>query len=363
MTHLFRSRMAIAVTLTAMAACSKAAVESTETAEPVAVQVGEAARGSIASTITVPGVVAAAPGADWTIVAPEAGRIAELPRVEGDTVHAGDLLVRFEVPSVTGEVAARKAEAAQAAARLDMATAASTRVAGLFQRGIASQKEVDEAKRELREAEAAVAQAKTAGEAAAQLEARLTVRARFDGVIARRHHNAGDVVEASAGDPVLRIVDPARIEVLAAVPVAELTRLAVGRTARVLAPGADGLAGAVIARPPVIDPGAASGDVRVSLPRGTTAARLPVGTPVNVEIIAEHHPDALLVPSGAIGHEGDEAFVMVAGADHKAHRKAVKVGLVTRVATEILEGLSAGDAVILLGTEPVPDGAAIEIEK
>jgi uncharacterized NAD(P)/FAD-binding protein YdhS len=84
---------------------------------------------------------------------------------------------------------------------------------------------------------------------------------------------------------------------------------------------------------------------------------------VRIEILTERHTGVLLVPSGAIGRDGDEVFVMVAGADNKAHRKAVKAGIATRVSTEILEGLTAGDKVILLGTEPVPDGAAIEIER
>ena len=41
---------------------------------------------------------------------------------------------------------------------------------------------------------------------------RATVRATFDGVVAKRMHNPGDLVEATSGDPVLRIIDPRRLE-------------------------------------------------------------------------------------------------------------------------------------------------------
>ena len=357
-THIVVALMALA----AAAACSKKTVESTATAEPVAVQVDAAVKGTVTATITVPGVIAAAPGADWLITAPEAARIVELAKAEGDAVKEGDVLVRFEVPSLITDIAARKGEVAQTAARLQNARSASTRLAGLFERGIASQREVDEAKRELAEAEAAVAQARSAQESTAVLESRLVVRARFNGVVAKRMHNQGDMVEATASDPVMRIVDPSRIEALASVPVSDLGKVVAGRITKVMAPGAAAaFDGVVISRPPVVDVAIAAGDVRVSLPKGASAAALAVGTPVQIEIQTDLRKNVLVVSSGAIGREGDEIFVMVAGSDHKAHKKVVKVGLANRVLTEILDGVSEGDKVILLGTEPVPDGADIEI--
>jgi len=55
-------------------------------------------------------------------------------------------------------------------------------------------------------------------------------------------------------------------------------------------------------------------------------------------------------------------FVIVAGDDGKAHHKNVKTGIVTREKVQIVSGLTAGEKVIV-GTEPVPDGAAITIGK
>jgi RND family efflux transporter MFP subunit len=330
----------------------------------VAVTVEAASRDALKTTITVAGVIAAAPGADWLITAPEVARILELTKVEGDRVTEGDVLVRFEVPSLITEIATRRSEVTQAGARLQNAKTASTRLAGLLDRGIASQKEVDEARRELTEAEAAVAQAQSSQQAVALLESRLVVRARFNGIVVKRMHNQGDMVEASMSDPVMRIVDPSRIEALASVPVSELNRISIGRSARVLTPTAPNpLEGAVVSRPPVVDVAIAAGDVRVSLPKGTTTATLAVGTPVQIEIVTDERKNVLVVPSGAIARDGNEVYVMIAGADHKAHKKAVKIGITTRARTEILEGVEVGDKVILLGAEPVPDGATIEIER
>jgi membrane fusion protein, multidrug efflux system len=91
--------------------------------------------------------------------------------------------------------------------------------------------------------------------------------------------------------------------------------------------------------------------------------RLAVGTPVRVEIVAEQRPNALAVPVEAIIHEDEDAFVMVAGADNKAHKRKVTIGITTPKLAEITGGLKAGEAVIVQGQQGLPDGAAITQEK
>jgi len=343
------------------AACHKAAVDTADTANPMSVHVATARLDTIRTSITLTGTVAPSPGADWTITAPESGRIVEMPKAEGDAVKAGDLLVRFEVPSLVAELLARESEVAQTTARLQAAESKATRLAGLFQRGIAAQRDSDEAQRELHEAQAAANQALSGKQTAELLAARVAINARFDGVIARRWHNPGDQVEAGAGDPVLRVIDPTRLEVVAAVPAAQLPLVGPGRVARMVNPiDASTIEGAVITVLPSLDAAATTSDVRVSMP---TTVTLTVGTPVHVEILSDERTSVLVVPSAAIQHEGRDAYVMVAGTDGRAHRKPVMVGLVARERTQIMSGLTAGENVILPGPEPVPDGASITIQK
>ena len=358
--HLFVAAL-VTITSGSFAACSKTEVETVDTAGPLFVHTEQVKRESIRASVTVTGAVAPSPGADWTITAPENGRIVEMPKGEGDVVKQGDLLVRFEVPSLVAELATRQAEAASANARLQTARSNATRLAGLLERGIASQRESDDAHRELQEAEAALGQALGGKQAAEILAARVVITARFAGVVARRWHNPGDQVDASSGDPVLRVIDPTRLEVLAAVPVAQLSLVGPGHAARIFNP-TDGslIAGTVITIPPSVDGGAATGDVRISLPK---TVALPAGTPVQIEILSQERPNAMVVPTSAVLHESLDTYVMVAGPDGKAHRKSVKVGLVVHERTQILSGLTDGEHVILAGPEPIPDGAAVTIQK
>jgi RND family efflux transporter MFP subunit len=303
------------------------------------------------------GVVAAAPGADWTITAPDHARIAEMPKAEGDRVKPGDLLVRFEIPSLRTDVATRRAEHQAAQAHVDNAQASVTRLTTLVDHGVAAQKELEDAKRDLAEARAAVGQAEAALQNAEQLESRTVVRATFAGVVARRVHNPGDMVDASKDDVILRIVDPAKLQAVASVAIPDLARVQAGRPVRILVPGADEPEeGKVLTRPAAVDPTGVAADVRIAF---TAPTKLAVGTPVRVEIVAEQHPNALAVPVEAVIHEDEDAFVMIAGPDNKAHKRKVTLGLTTPKLVEVTGGVKAGEAVIVRGQQELPDGADI----
>lgn len=341
--------------------CSKRPVEEVQTTAAVPVRTVTLAEAPLTGLVTASGVVSAAPGADWVITAPEPARILELPRAAGDRVRPGDLLVRFEIPARTTDVAARRGEVDQARARVDNAQASVTRLTTLFEHGVAAQKDLEDAKRDLSEAKAALAQAEAGTQAAAVLAARSVVRARFAGVVAARAHNPGDMVEATSADVILRVIDPSKLQVVASVAIADLARVQVGRPVRVLVPGTNTPeTGKVLTRPAAVAPTGVAADVRIALAAATSLA---VGTPVRVEIAAEERPAALAVPIEAILKEGDEAFVMIAGADDKAHRRAVTVGLTTTKWAELTAGVKAGDAVIVQGQQALPDGASITRDK
>jgi RND family efflux transporter MFP subunit len=245
----------------------------------------------------------------------------------------------------------------------------------LFDRGVAARKEVEEAQREAADAEAAVTNAETARAAAERVASRTTVVAPFGGVIAKRWHNPGDLVEAAASDPILRVVDPARAEVTAAVPASAASRVHPGQTARIR--GAVGDSGdaatddaagegafwsaSVLTRPIVVDPATATASVRLALTRTATAP--PIGTAVRADIVTEVRKNAVTVPAAAIVRDEGKTFVYLAGSDKKAHRREVKLGVASEAAVEILSGVAAGDNVIVRGHEALPDGAAIRPEE
>lgn len=335
-------------------ACNEPPPEEVASETVVPVTTEAAQLGTIRAVIHATGTVAPAPGADLLIVAPEAARIAEIPKAEGDPVRRGDLLVRFEIPTLAADAAKQRAEVRRADARIANARLAQARAHDLFDRGVAAHREVEEADRELADAEADKAGAQATLSAAETVAARMSVRAAFNGIVARRAHNPGDLVEPTASDAVLRVIDPSRLEVSASVPITDVARVTVGATAR-LSGAAPGPALIVVSRPAAVEAGTAAVPIRLAFKGPTT---LPVGTPVEVEIDAEERTDVVLVPAVALVREGEQTAVFVAvGA--KAERRAVAIGVADDQRIEVRSGVKVGEAVITDGQAGLPDGATI----
>jgi len=353
--------LVLAAALATGGACSHKAVESVATDEDVPVAVQAAALvDTFDTTVATTGMVTPAAGADWTITAPEAARIAELPHGEGERVQVGDLLVRFEIPSMTSDLASREADVASAAARVDTTKAAETRVASLVQRGVSAQKDLEAAQLDRKQAEATLGQAQAALNAATVLHERTTVKARFAGIVAKRMHAVGDLVDA--GSPVMDVIDPDRLEVVTAIPVSDLSRVAPGQVARVEDPsGSASEAGTVVSIPAQVDPSSSTANVRV---RFTAPTHLRTGTPVAVTIVTERLTKVLVIPAVGVIRDGDEVFVMVAGQDDdKAHKTPVTLGSTAGGRVQVKSGLKAGDLVIVRGQDGLPDEAGITIVK
>lgn len=352
-------RLALALAaLAAAAACHKSPPEDVATTAPVPVEVEAAHLGTITAYVRVTGTIEPAPGADWIVTAPEKARVAEIRYAAGDYVRQGAVVARFDAPPLRSDLATRSSEAAQAQARHDNARRNYDRLATLLEKGIASRKEVEDARKELLDAEAAVRESGQTRAAAADLAARATPIAPISGVVAQRWHNPGDVIDAN--EHVLRVVDLRRLQVTAAVPVAEAPRVIVGHAARVTIPGGEGteIDGKVVGAPATVDPATGTAAIRVSVSGG-----FPVGTPVQIAILAEQRANALIVPAAAVVREENKTALFVVGADNKAHRRDVVVGLTSGDETQIVSGLREGERVVVKGQDELPDGATVTIEE
>ena len=228
-------RLAIPALVVLASACGQPAPEDVETQSVVPVTTTAVVVGTIRGVIHATGVVTPAPGADLVVIAPEPARILEMPKAEGNRVRRGDLLVRFEIPAITADVAARAADVTRAHAQVKNAKAAETR------RPISS----IEAWPPGRKSKTRIVTSPTrrlalAAALAAQVRCRRStasthpkVHATFDGIVARRLHNPGDQVEAAGQRfPLLRVIDPRRLEVTALVPVSEVQAIEGRRLSR-----------------------------------------------------------------------------------------------------------------------------------
>jgi RND family efflux transporter MFP subunit len=351
----------LSVALGATPACRrKAAPEAAAVTGPPLVTVEVARVETLKSLVSASGTILPASTSDWTIYSPEMGRIESMPKAEGDDVKTGDLLVRFEFGNALQEVTARQNEVTSASARLDTAKAALARITPMFDRGFASRNDFEAAKSAVSQAEIELSRAKQHLEIAESAADRGAIKARFPGVVAKRYHAEGDLVNAAVGDPIMRVIDPTRVQVALTVSLTQLVQVQPGQQAMVVsAVNPAGEPATVFTKAAVNDPLATTGEVRLSFVRPTA---LPLDAPVQAEILIDQRSNAVSVPLGALLRgDGTSRYVMIAGDDGRAHRRDVQIGLTTRDRVEIVSGVAAGDRVIVKGLDMITDGGEVTV--
>jgi RND family efflux transporter MFP subunit len=181
----------------------------------------------------------------------------------------------------------------------------------------------------------------------------------FDGVVARRQVNRGDLVQAatatrttpSAGS-LFTVQGIDTIRVFCDVPENDEPHLHVGDPAIVKPSGFDGkpFIGKVTRFSLRLDPETRNMRTEIDLPN--PKERLYPGTYAQVSLEMNRRPDALTVPAAAVGSDDDGNFVDTI-TDNRITRLAVKTGITDNGRIEVTAGLSE-ETPVVASTKGVP---------
>jgi len=123
----------------------------------------------------------------------------------------------------------------------------------------------------------------------------------------------------------------------------------------------DPIEGKVTVVSPALDPNSTT--VEVWLEAKNPKHALKPGTSVQLSLTAQTVNDALVVPASSVVSAPDGTpTVMIAGADGRAHQKAVKLGIRNGDDVQIVDGVAASDKVVATGAYGLPDKTKIKIE-
>jgi membrane fusion protein, multidrug efflux system len=182
-----------------------------------------------------------------------------------------------------------------------------------------------------------------------------TVRAPFSGVVASREAQVGARVSANSrlfslvklDDTVAKVFVPGRYLPVVAEnqPAVVTSEFLPDRTFR----------GWVKRISPVIDPKSGTFKVTVGV-RGERPGDLPPGLFVNVRIITDTRPEAVLVAKRAVVYEGGERYVFALVNDRVVKRK-LAAGYEDPEHVEALSGFEVGTPVVVLGQSGLKDGS------
>ncbi|ACB74739.1 efflux RND transporter periplasmic adaptor subunit [Opitutus terrae] len=277
-----------------------------------------------------------------TLAAKVMGAIEELPVSLGQKVQAGDVLAQIGA----GEISARLL---QAKSQLNVARRDLDRERDLLGKGASTADMVKGLEDRLAMTEAMVREAEV-------MLGYATLRAPFDGVIARKLVNVGDL--AAPGVPLLEVEGTGSFQVEAAVPDSLVAPLLVGQQLEVAVPsiGAS-FQGLVTEISSAADAAAHSVLVKLAVPQEATVrsgqfARVQVpGAPVK----------SLLVPATAVSTFGQLERVFVRGTDGRAGLRLVKSGATHGDRVEILSGLDDGEEVVVAAPAGLREGQPLEV--
>src|SRR5215471_3262344 len=181
----------------------------------------------------------------------------------------------------------------------------------------------------------------------------------INGVITDRPLYPGEM--ATAGTPLLTVMDTSAVIAKAHIPQAEAALLKPGDKGTIAVPGIDDpVEGKVTVVSPALDPNSTT--VEVWLEAKNPKSQLKPGTSIALSLVAQTVKGALVVPAASVitAQDGSSA-VMLAGTDGRAHQKAVKVGIRQGDDVQILEGVSANDKVVANGAYGLPDNTKIKV--
>jgi RND family efflux transporter MFP subunit len=225
--------------------------------------------------------------------------------------------------------------------------------------GAAAQVGVAEAQVRLAEA-----QVKTAEEELAGVEIRLAktvIRAPFDGTVAERLVNVGEVV-GEMQKVVFRLVDNRVLTLTVSVPSAEIGRVNVGQSLSFTLDAFPGRSfpGRITHANPSVD--AADRSLRVTAEIPNVPEVLKGGLFARGFIETGRRPGVLLVPRTALFNwdaAAGRADILVADGQ-TARRRSVVVGATRDAEVEVVSGLVADDRVVVRGGFKVKDGSPIK---
>jgi membrane fusion protein (multidrug efflux system) len=283
---------------------------------------------------------------ETTIAAKILARVIEVNVSAGEEVKEDAVLVRLDDADLRARLQQAESAVLSAQAARDQAQVEFDRIEKLLQSNNAAKIEFQRAQTELRTSESELQRAKQATQELAAILEYATIRSPMSGVVVDKLVEVGDI--ATPGQPLLKMYDATRMQLVASVRESLTQRLRVGEGIQVRI---DSLGKTC------------TGNVREIVPEAESASRAfsvkvtgpcPPGLYAGMfgRMLIEMDPEqVLVVPAAAIETVGQLSFVDVvdrSGGESVLHRRSVQVGRTFEDdLVEVLSGLAAGEPVAL----------------
>ena len=301
------------------------------------------------------GVVSARVQSDLGFRVP--GKVVERLVDTGQSVRAGELLMRLDAGDLDLALAARENAEASAKAVAVQAAADELRYRTLIAKGLSTRQKYEQAKAALDSATAQLAAAEAQAGIARNERSYSSLLADADGTVVETAAETGQVV--AAGQTVVKLAHAGPRE--AAVNLPEALRPAIGSTARARLYGSSDASSPAVLRQLSDAADLASRTFEARYHLDGDAARAPLGATVTVSIKTDAANADTELPLGAIFDDGKAPGVWIF--DPLSSAVTFRAVQIRRLAAEsaVVGGVEAGERVVALGAHLLNEGDRVRI--
>jgi RND family efflux transporter MFP subunit len=280
-----------------------------------------------------------------TVAAQLSGAVTQILVDAGDQVKKGQVLARIDTRETDAQVAAGRANVAQADAQLTQARLNLERTQSLLDKNFVSRAALDQAESNFKAAKAAADAARAGNAQADTARTYAELRSPIDGVVTRRLMEPGEI--AAPGRGVVAVHDPSDLRAVGNLPQFVLPKAAGATRATVELPQLGRtLTATRVTILPAADARLLSTQIRADLPAGDTPGVTP-GAAAKI-LVPIGRTRKLVVPESTLIRRGELTAVNVLAADGRPQLRQVRVGsTVADGGIEVLAGLSDGERVLL----------------
>jgi membrane fusion protein (multidrug efflux system) len=291
-----------------------------------------------------------------TVTAKVAGIVEKISFEEGQKVKAGDVLVALDTQERRADIEAAIAESRRATAQRNEITTRLDRARQLRSSGSGTEAQVEDLTAQVRTLESAIASAEARRKAAEARLEELIIRAPFDGRVGSRSVSLGAYVAPNTRITTLDDLSKVRLDF--SVPENLLGRVELGQGVNATSAAYPNrtFRGKVSLVDTRIDP--LTRTVRLTAEFDNPDETLRPGMFLAVALEVTTKNDAIVVPEEAIVSEGLRQVVFPVK-DKKVERRVVRLGQRQNSKVEILEGLQAGEIIVVMGVQRVRPGATV----
>ena len=335
--------------------------------QPVTVSVSPVVKGAFPVLVRAVGNVT--PYNTVTVVPQVEGRLLRVHFREGDRVKAGDLLAELDARALEASLAEARATQAQNQAELKNAQADLARYQRLFRQDSVARQQLDTQQALVRQLQARSAADQAKVDSARVQLGYTKIHAPVTGRLGLIKTNVGAMIGPSTTDGLVSIVQVDPISVVFGVPEVQLQSLRDAMAQQDMSGGLEVQAwdrtesrllatGRLTTLDNQID--TTTGALRVRARFDNPGEQLFPNQFVNVRLTLQTLPGALSVPVDVVqfGNQGNYVYVV---RDGKAHIQTVKLGASASDRVQVIEGLQAGEQVVLEGMDSLRDGSRVKI--